>query len=83
MGWEKLQPEREQSGWRIWKIVRQEVVPLILGSLNWEEAMWTQAIKVLGERKRRRRLQSVSQEVREYLKKEFVKRGGKRLEVIF
>lgn len=82
MGWEKLQPEREQSLWRIWKIVKAEVVPMILGSQNWQAIMWVEAIKVLGERKRKRDLQSIPQKVREYLKREFVK-GGQSLEAIF
>jgi len=82
LGWEKLQPEREQSLWRIWKIVKQEVVPMIIGSHNWHDSMWVEAIKVLGERKRKRSLQSIPQSVREYLQREFVE-GGKCLEAIF
>ncbi len=82
LGWEKLQPEREQSLWRIWKIVKQEVVPMIIGSHHWHDSMWVEAIKVLGERKRKRSLQSIPQSVREYLQREFVE-GGKCLEAIF
>lgn len=82
LGWEKLQPERERSLWRIWKIVKEEIVPMILGSHNWQATKWVEAIKVLGERKRQRNLQSIAQSVREYLQREFVE-GGKCLEAIF
>lgn len=82
LGWEKLQPLREQSLWRIWKMVKAEVVPMISGSLAWKETLWAEAIKVLGERRRQRRLQNIPKEVRSYLEKELVK-GGHSLEAIF
>lgn len=69
MGFEKLQPLREQSLWRIWKLVAEEVAPLITGSLSWQESRWQQAITVLGERRRKRRLQTVPAEVLVYLQK--------------
>jgi hypothetical protein len=71
LGWENLQPEREQTLWRMWKLIQTEARTLIAGSESWNELMWAEAIQVLGERKRKRKLQSLPKEVLEYLEKEF------------
>jgi hypothetical protein len=64
---------RSQSLWRLWKVVKVEVAAMIAGSHLWQEAKWLQAIKVLGERKRKRGLQSLPREVLQYLKIELSK----------
>lgn len=73
LGEEKGLASRKQSLWRMWKLVREEVSGMILGSQLWLEEKWEEALKVLGERKRKRGLQSVPEEVLSYVKKEIRK----------
>jgi hypothetical protein len=63
--------QRTQSLWRLWKVVKVEVAAMIAGSHRWQEAKWQEALKVLGERKRKRGLQSLPEEVLKFLKLEF------------
>lgn len=55
-------------------MMQAQAQTMILGSVVWQESRWLEAIQILGERKRKRRLQSLPTEVLEYLEKEF--RGG-------
>lgn len=55
--WGHLDGERNTSWWRIWKLLKQEIDPIISGSFYWDEARWNEARKVISERPRSRKLQ--------------------------
>jgi hypothetical protein len=77
IGWKQISEDSGRaSRWRIWKMVREEVAPMISGSLYWQTALWQEAIKVLGERKRQRQLQNIPGEVWGYLEKEYPATAG-------
>jgi hypothetical protein len=68
MGEEKELGNRRQSLWRVWKMVKEEVSGIIVGSQSWSLEKWEEALKVLCERKRKRKLQSLPEEVLSYVK---------------
>jgi hypothetical protein len=74
LGEEKSPRVRRQSLWRLWKLVKEEVSGIILGSQKWLADKWKEALKVLEERPRKRNLQSVPEEVLKYIKQELRKR---------
>jgi hypothetical protein len=76
LGEHKELEKRRQSLWRVWKVVKEEVSAMIVGSPCWSQEKWQQAIKVLGERRRKRRLQSLPEEVLNYVKAELSKSQG-------
>jgi len=61
--WTRLDKERRGTWWRVWKLIAQELVPLITLSGCWAESAWPAALTALAERKRKRRLQSLPAEV--------------------
>jgi hypothetical protein len=61
--WAGLGAERQGTWWRVWKMIRQELTPLITLSQCWEEGAWVAALCALAERKRKRKLQSLPEEV--------------------
>lgn len=61
--WTSLDGERRGSWWRIWKMIRQELTPLITLSQCWDLRAWPAALTALAERKRQRKLQSLPIEV--------------------
>jgi hypothetical protein len=73
LGEQKELEKRRQSLWGVWKVVKEEVSVLILGMPLWSPEKWQEALKMLGERKRKRRLQSLPVEVLKYLKGELSK----------
>lgn len=63
LDWTKLDGERRGTWWRVWKMIRQELTPLITLSQCWDLSAWPAALTALAERKRKRRLQSLPAEV--------------------
>lgn len=61
--WSQLDHERVATWWRVWGMLREEITPLITGSLFWKEEAWEGCLKVLAERPRRRKLQQLPSEV--------------------
>jgi hypothetical protein len=61
--WSPLDHERVATWWRVWGMLREEITPLITGSLFWKEEAWESCLKVLAERPRRRKLQQLPPEV--------------------
>jgi hypothetical protein len=65
--WERLDRERKQTWWRMWKLVRADMAQIISGSMFWEEERWSECLEVLAERRRQRKLQRLPAAVIEYL----------------
>lgn len=61
--WTSLDGERRGTWWRVWKMIRQELTPLITLSQCWDLSAWPAALTALAERKRKRRLQALPAEV--------------------
>jgi hypothetical protein len=61
--WSQLDHERVATWWRVWGMLKEEITPMITGSLFWKEDAWEVCLKVLAERPRRRKLQQLPPEV--------------------
>lgn len=61
--WTCLDQERSGTWWRVWKMIQREIAPLITLERCWVEESWPAALRVLAERRRKRRLQSLPAEV--------------------
>jgi hypothetical protein len=61
--WTSLDGERRGTWWRVWKLIREELTPLITLSQCWDLTAWPAALTALAERKRKRRLQTLPLEV--------------------
>ena len=57
--WGRLDRERVGTWWRVWGMLKDEIVPMITGALFWKEDAWAACLKVLMERPRRRTLQQL------------------------
>ncbi len=63
-GWGNFDTVRTGTFWRLWKLLSQAMVPLIVGVASWQEQQWADALEVLMERRRRRQLQSLPEQAR-------------------
>lgn len=61
--WGRLDQERVETWWRVWGMFKDEIAPMITGSLFWKADAWGDCLKVLAERPRRRKLQQLPPEV--------------------
>jgi hypothetical protein len=61
--WTRLDQPRSGTWWRLWKLMQQELEPLITAVACWDKAKWSAALMALMERPRRRRLQTLPPEV--------------------
>jgi hypothetical protein len=59
--------QRTTTHWRLWKMTQREVEPMITLSACWNETAWPAAIISLTERKRKRQLQSLPENVVRWL----------------
>lgn len=57
--WDRLDQFRSATWWRLWKLVQQQVAPLITGVQHWTLSQWPAALKALTERRRKRSLQRI------------------------
>jgi hypothetical protein len=67
--WTRLDGERSGSWWRVWRLIRDELTPLMTLSQCWELEAWPAALTALAERPRKRRLQRLSSSVVLWLQK--------------
>lgn len=67
--WTRLDTERSGTWWRVWKMIQREIAPLITLEQCWAEESWPAALRVLAERRRKRRLQSLPAEVVVWLRR--------------
>jgi hypothetical protein len=59
---DRLDQERVVTRWRVWGLLKDEIAPMVTGSLFWKEEAWEACLKVLAERPRRRQLQQLPPE---------------------
>jgi Transposase DDE domain len=67
--WGRLDRERTASWWRPWKLLQDDVAPLIAPVLFGPESAWPACLKVLAERPRRRKLQRLPDQALQLLEK--------------
>ena len=67
--WTRLDGERAGSWWRVWRLIRDELTPLITLSQCWDVEAWPAALTALAERPRKRRLQRLPAAVVLWLQK--------------
>jgi hypothetical protein len=63
----RLDQPRRATPWRVLKLVQQELITAISGVRQWDLRRWTEALKVIQERPRRRLLQTVPERVRQLI----------------
>ena len=61
--WGYLDGNRDGTWWRLLKLLRYEVDPIITGVQFWREENWADAIKMMLERPRKRKLQKLPERV--------------------
>ena len=59
---DRLDQERVVTRGRVWGLLKDEIAPMVTGSLFWKDEAWEACLKVLAERPRRRRLQQLPPE---------------------
>jgi hypothetical protein len=59
---------RLATWWRAWKMIAAEIREAVLNTVRWDRLDWHQMLKVLGERKRKRKLQVIPDVVANWLK---------------
>ena len=59
---ERLEQERLATWWRVWGMLKKEIVPRITGTVFWQEEIWEACLKALAERPRRRQLSQLPSE---------------------
>jgi len=59
LDWNRLNQPRHATPWRVIKLFQQELNSAISGVRQWDLRRWTDALKVMQERPRRRQLQTV------------------------
>ena len=57
--WTHLDGARRGTWWRVWKLLAQELVPLLTLSQCWDLRAWPAALTALAERPRQRKLQAL------------------------
>jgi hypothetical protein len=65
--WNRLDQPRQATPWRALKLVQRELTSAISGVRQWDLRRWTEALKVIQERPRRRPLQTVPERVRQLI----------------
>lgn len=66
-GWMRLDGPRKATWWRVWKLIHQEVAMMVRSVGQWDFARWAQCLKVMQERPRRRRLQTLPNRVNQLI----------------
>lgn len=68
IGWTVMSGERRTTWFRIWKMLKDEFIEAIIRTTQWQDWDWRLMLKVLSERKRKRKLQQLPKEVIRWLK---------------
>jgi hypothetical protein len=66
--WALMITGRLGTWWRIWKMVAAEIKESVLNTITWDLLDWREVLSVLGERKRKRKLQMIPDRVVKWLK---------------
>jgi hypothetical protein len=67
--WTQMTQARRGTWFRVWKLLRDELTEAIIGTAQWRDEQWRLMLTVLWERRRRRKLQRLSQPLLRWLKK--------------
>lgn len=65
--WMRMIGSRKATYWRPWKLIAAEVKEAILNTVAWDSLDWREMLNVLGERKRKRKLQIIPDAVVQWL----------------
>lgn len=66
--WTDLTRERRGTWFRVWKMMRDELTEAIIGTAHWQDGQWRLTLKVVWERRRKRKLQQLSKPLLRWLK---------------
>jgi hypothetical protein len=66
--WMRMIGPRRATCWRLWKLIAAEIKEAILNTVAWDSFDWREMLNVLGERKRKRKLQLIPDAVVEWLR---------------
>lgn len=67
VGWTVMTRERRGTWFRVWKLIKDEFIEAIIGTIHWQAWEWRLRLKVLSERKRKRKLQQLPKKVIRWL----------------
>lgn len=65
--WNRLDGPRRATPWRVWKLLREELVIAISGVVHWNLDRWAACLTVMQERPRRRLLQTLPERVNQLI----------------
>jgi hypothetical protein len=65
--WMRMIGSRKATCWRLWKMIASEIKEAILNTAVWDSFDWREMLNVLGERKRKRKLQMIPDAVAQWL----------------
>ena len=66
--WTLMIAGRLATWWRIWKMIAAEIKEAVLDTHSWDGLDWREMLKVLGERRRKRKLQVIPEAIANWLK---------------
>jgi len=75
--WTEMRQKRDGTWFRVWKMIRDELTEAIIGTADWQDWQWRLMLKVIWERRRKRRLQRLSQPLLRWLQGGSASRLGK------
>ncbi len=75
--WTQMTGERRATWFRVWKMMRDELMEIIIGTSAWQAWEWRLMLKVISERRRKRKLQRLSKQVIRWLKENSPSKVGK------
>jgi hypothetical protein len=66
--WTRMTGSRRATCWRLWKLIAAEIKEAVLRTVAWGSLDWREMLNVLGERKRKRKLQLIPDAVAQWLR---------------
>jgi hypothetical protein len=66
--WTQMLTVRVATWWRIWKLLAKEIPAAVLDTVRWSEWEWQAVLRVLAERHRHRKLQTLPPAVVQWLR---------------
>ncbi len=64
---DRLDQPRGATPWRLLKLVQRELTTAIQAAAQWDRRRWSEALQVMQERPRRRRLQTVPERIQQLI----------------
>ncbi len=66
--WTQMSGVRRGTWFRVWKMMHDEFIEAVIGTADWQDWEWRVTLKLLLERRRKRKLQRLSQPIIRWLK---------------